>query len=144
MRRCIILSVLLTIGLGTIWLRADEKGPGKPNVQAPATAPADRKVGESAGVGAVKPTADWPTWRGPNRNGISSEVGWRTDWNRVNPPVLWQAKLGANVPKSQGAGVNRWQTSICSVAKGDCSSTATTHVKITPRYAISPCSVSMR
>ena len=99
MRRCVILGVVLTIGLGTIRLRADGKGSGKPNVQAPAT-------------------ADWPAWRGPNRNGISSEVGWRTDWNKVNPPVLWQAKLGANVPKNQGAGVNRWQTSICSVANG--------------------------
>ena len=99
MRRCVILGVVLTIGLGTIRLRADGKGSGKPNVQAPAT-------------------ADWPAWRGPNRNGISSEVGWRTDWNKVNPPVLWQAKLAANVPKNQGAGVNRWQTSICSVANG--------------------------
>ena len=34
--------------------------------------------------------ADWPQWRGPNRDGISSEKGWVA----ANPKPLWQANVG--------------------------------------------------
>ena len=34
--------------------------------------------------------ADWPQWRGPNRDGISDEKGWRAE----NPRLLWKANVG--------------------------------------------------
>ncbi len=35
-------------------------------------------------------TADWPQWRGPNRDGHSSEKGLLKDWPKEGPRVLWQ------------------------------------------------------
>lgn len=37
---------------------------------------------------------DWPQWLGPDRNGISHETGWRTDWPKEGLPVLWRASVG--------------------------------------------------
>ncbi|MDB6021712.1 MAG: alcohol dehydrogenase, partial [Pedosphaera sp.] len=37
---------------------------------------------------------DWPCWRGPERNGISSEKGWRSDWPPDGPPIVWKASVG--------------------------------------------------
>ena len=36
---------------------------------------------------------DWPTWRGPSRNGISAETGW-TPWGAGGPKVAWRAEVG--------------------------------------------------
>ncbi|MBM84258.1 MAG: polyvinylalcohol dehydrogenase [Planctomycetaceae bacterium] len=33
---------------------------------------------------------DWPSWRGPNRDGISSETGLLTEWPEGGPKLLWQ------------------------------------------------------
>lgn len=45
--------------------------------------------------GATAGEADWPSWRGPDRNGISRE----TDWNALafagGPKVLWKKSVGA-------------------------------------------------
>jgi len=38
--------------------------------------------------------ADWPHWRGPTRDGISTETGWTTQWPAGGPTQLWQAKVG--------------------------------------------------
>lgn len=38
---------------------------------------------------------DWPQWRGPNRDGVSREVGVRFDWPREGPPRLWSTPIGA-------------------------------------------------
>ncbi len=35
---------------------------------------------------------DWPQWRGPKRNGISTETGLMKSWNSNGPPVLWMAR----------------------------------------------------
>ncbi|HLW77182.1 MAG TPA: hypothetical protein VKS01_09350, partial [Bryobacteraceae bacterium] len=35
--------------------------------------------------------ADWPQWRGPNRDGISSETGLLPSWPPNGPPVIWKA-----------------------------------------------------
>ena len=41
-------------------------------------------------------TADWPQWRGPDRNGISPETGLAQQWPASGPPVVWSANgLGA-------------------------------------------------
>jgi len=38
--------------------------------------------------------AGWPQWRGPRRDGVSPETGWRADWLVEGPPVLWRAQVG--------------------------------------------------
>jgi outer membrane protein assembly factor BamB len=37
---------------------------------------------------------DWPNWRGPDYNGISSETGWSSNWPKEGPKVLWKGSLG--------------------------------------------------
>lgn len=37
---------------------------------------------------------DWPQWRGPQRNGTSTETGWRDTWPAEGPPIAWKAKVG--------------------------------------------------
>lgn len=32
---------------------------------------------------------DWPQWRGPDRNGVSSETGLLQQWPAAGPPVVW-------------------------------------------------------
>ena len=52
----------------------------------------------TVGVGQAKEkpaSTDWPHWRGPTRNGISTETGWRTDWSNAKPAPLWQRTIGA-------------------------------------------------
>src|SRR5437773_622401 len=34
--------------------------------------------------------ADWPQWRGPERNGVSRETGLLQEWPREGPKLLWQ------------------------------------------------------
>ena len=37
---------------------------------------------------------DWPHWRGPSRNGISTETGWTDQWPAAGPSVAWKAGVG--------------------------------------------------
>jgi outer membrane protein assembly factor BamB len=37
--------------------------------------------------------ADWPQWRGPNRDGIATETGLLTRWPEGGPVRLWQVDL---------------------------------------------------
>ena len=37
---------------------------------------------------------DWPNWRGPQRNGNSSETNWLDVWVDSDPKVLWKAQVG--------------------------------------------------
>lgn len=37
---------------------------------------------------------DWPHWRGPDRNGISSETAWLHEWPADGPKVAWKAEVG--------------------------------------------------
>ncbi len=40
--------------------------------------------------------ADWPQWRGPNRNGISPETGLLQAWPKEGPRLLWKVSgIGA-------------------------------------------------
>lgn len=40
--------------------------------------------------------ADWPNWRGPNYDGISSENDWKTDFGgRRGPDILWKKSIGS-------------------------------------------------
>jgi outer membrane protein assembly factor BamB len=55
-------------------------------------------------LAATSPAADWPQWRGPNRNGVSAEsVG--TSWAANGPKLLWRASVGtgfSSISVSQG------------------------------------------
>lgn len=37
---------------------------------------------------------DWPQWRGPNRDGISTETGILRNWPESGPSLLWRAGAG--------------------------------------------------
>jgi outer membrane protein assembly factor BamB len=41
---------------------------------------------------AILCAADWPQWRGPNRDGISKETGLLKEWPSGGPKLLWQVK----------------------------------------------------
>lgn len=48
---------------------------------------------------------DWVRYRGPNLNGISSEVDWSDAWGNFSPTTLWRAHVGtglSGVVTSQG------------------------------------------
>jgi outer membrane protein assembly factor BamB len=36
--------------------------------------------------------ADWPQWRGPQRNGVSQETGLLKEWPKEGPKLIWQVK----------------------------------------------------
>src|SRR5262245_38890209 len=38
--------------------------------------------------------ADWPQWRGPNRDGVSTETGLLKEWPKAGPKLAWKADLG--------------------------------------------------
>jgi outer membrane protein assembly factor BamB len=37
--------------------------------------------------------ADWPQWRGPNRDGVSVETGLLKDWPKDGPKLAWKANI---------------------------------------------------
>lgn len=39
---------------------------------------------------AAERAGDWPAWRGPQRDAISSETGLLTEWGADGPPLLWK------------------------------------------------------
>ena len=38
--------------------------------------------------------ADWPSWRGTERNGISKETTWSSDWGSNGPAKVWTTNVG--------------------------------------------------
>src|SRR5262245_35177459 len=36
--------------------------------------------------------ADWPQFRGPKRDGVSTDKGLLKEWPKAGPPLLWEAK----------------------------------------------------
>ena len=43
---------------------------------------------------ATRASNDWPQWRGPNRDGVSTETDILRQWPKDGPKVLWEAKVG--------------------------------------------------
>lgn len=41
-------------------------------------------------VSAADGVTDWPSWRGPERNGISTETGLLKEWPKDGPKLLWK------------------------------------------------------
>lgn len=56
----------------------------------------DPARGAKAITGATVPATDgdWPAFRGPHRNGISTESGWSTKWPSDGLKRLWNADVG--------------------------------------------------
>ncbi len=54
----------------------------------------ERRFEEIKRTEAKDATHVWPQWRGPNRDGISTETGILTEWPKDGPKELWQAKIG--------------------------------------------------
>ena len=46
------------------------------------------------GIGSPCVAADWPNWRGPNHNGISSETAWKASWGEDGPKIAWKIPIG--------------------------------------------------
>jgi outer membrane protein assembly factor BamB len=44
-----------------------------------------------AAAAAERATGEWPQWRGPRRDGISSDTGLLAAWPAGGPPVLWRS-----------------------------------------------------
>jgi len=42
--------------------------------------------------GIIARAADWPQWRGPNRDGKSTETGLLGSWPKGGPRLLWKAQ----------------------------------------------------
>jgi len=51
-------------------------------------------AGDSAAVAAelAAETGNWPQWRGPNRDGISTDTGLLQDWSEQEPVLVWQSE----------------------------------------------------
>jgi outer membrane protein assembly factor BamB len=68
-----------------------------------------RTSGVLMGLGVLCPAvvfgADWPQWRGPHRDGHSSETGLLKEWPKEGPKVLWKVGdlgLGYSTPSIVG------------------------------------------
>ena len=44
-----------------------------------------------AAEAAAQTPAEWPQWRGPNRDGVSKETGLLKQWPEGGPPLAWKA-----------------------------------------------------
>ncbi|MCI0692144.1 PQQ-like beta-propeller repeat protein [candidate division KSB1 bacterium] len=55
----------------------------------------NQKSADSKSKQAASSTSDWPQWLGPNRNGISAEIGLLKSWPATGPKILWRIPLGA-------------------------------------------------
>ncbi len=51
-------------------------------------------AGPSDSVPDTTETAEWPQWRGPNRDAVSSEEGLLKEWRQGAPKVLWRIAIG--------------------------------------------------
>jgi outer membrane protein assembly factor BamB len=49
------------------------------------------------------PSRDWPQWRGPDRNAVSTETGLLHEWPTEGPKLLWNSRT-VNKNKSVGTG----------------------------------------
>lgn len=48
-------------------------------------------VQQAMGQSGAQTAANWPQWRGPNRDGISKETGLLKQWPAEGPPLVWKA-----------------------------------------------------
>ncbi len=58
----------------------------------------------SAGSGIDRTAADWPQWRGPNRDAVSSQEGLLKEWPEGGPKALWRIAAGEGFSSISVAG----------------------------------------
>ena len=63
----------------------------KIRVLAPATVMLLMLVQQAMGQSGAQTAANWPQWRGPNRDGISKETGLLKQWPAEGPTLVWKA-----------------------------------------------------
>ena len=85
MRTIIITAILMNAFVGSA---ASADGTNTPGTNEAKT------VREGITPAENKPSVDWPCWRGPQRNGISSEADWPASRFAAEPEVLWKASVG--------------------------------------------------
>lgn len=44
-------------------------------------------------TGTIAAGSDWPQWRGPNRDGVSTETGLLKEWPKGGPKQVWKIKI---------------------------------------------------
>lgn len=76
----------------------------KPAIASAAAAPTSTAAHDVKAPSETGGGAPWPQWRGPNRDGISAETGWRKDWPADGPRQLWKAKVGEGMSSPVVAG----------------------------------------
>jgi outer membrane protein assembly factor BamB len=59
-----------------------------------ATVLAISAAGTSGAAGAAGAAGNWFQWRGPNRDGVSTETDFLTTWPAEGPKILWKAAIG--------------------------------------------------
>lgn len=67
--------------------------PVRPVIVALATGMVVSQVSNAA-ENAARQSADWPHWRGPDRNGISTETGWFSNGSDATIREVWRASVG--------------------------------------------------
>ena len=63
-----------------------------------------------ASEAAAQGSAEWPQWRGPNRDGISKETGLLKQWPKDGPPLAWKASGAGRGYSSLSASKGRLYT----------------------------------
>ncbi len=69
-------------------------------------------------------SSDWPSWRGPEQNGVSEDTGLVSSWSQDGENLIWKAELtGRSTPVvidgrvcangRAGEGINRQETVVC-------------------------------
>ena len=92
-------------------------------------------------VTATATAADWPQWRGPTRDGVSTETGLLKAWPEGGPKVVWTAKklgLGFGTPtvadgKIFGIGSRDGKDGIWALKESDGSEIWFTEFTATPK-----------
>src|SRR5688572_1916272 len=78
-RNCVLVAVACVVALIVASSWGKDRAPAKKSGQAKAT-PVVANVG------------DWPQWRGPLRDAISTDTGLLGKWESDGPPLAWKAK----------------------------------------------------
>ncbi len=69
--------------------------------------------------GSAEGARQWPQWRGPDRDSVSEETSWRTEWPAGGPKVLWKKGIGPGYSAPVTAGQSGKQRVYTLARDGD-------------------------